>query len=217
MKLESVTNRKYREEITRIGHICVNHNEQILVLGGYYLTKEGPRRSRDPEKIFIYNPLAKCWSVEICTGCIPDKLSESTASIVGEKMYVFGGSSTSLMHCLDLETLIWTRVDDIKGIAPVNSIDSVSWQYKSKFYTFGGNGSSKNIDSIVNRLIDRQPNLQFNHVIPPGVDSLPNNQFVEYDPVENSWNWPRYSGQCPSPRQGHSNALIENKFYELGE
>ena len=42
------------------------------------------------------------------------------------------------------------------------------------------------------------------------------NQLVVYNSLSNRWEWPKYSGQAPSPRAGHSVSVVGNKAYVFG-
>lgn len=217
MRVESTINNTLTDDLKRLGHICVTYNNLILVWGGYKDSID-----KEPEDLWLYNPLSQCWSVKKCQGSIPPGLSGSTSSIIDDKLYVFGGYADSAeghlnsLYCLDMKTLVWSQIENIHGIEPVPSDKCVSWTYESKLYIFGGYGSP-NVEHI-NQLIDKQPNLHFTR------DSTSawsyrrgwNNQLVEYDPVTNQWNWPTYSGGCPSARAAHAGALMGDIYYIFG-
>lgn len=210
----------------RMGHTCANLNgELFFVFGGtndsvaYHATRNN--------HLWIYETLTGYCRYRSCSGECPPQLCAISSALIGQKMYVFGGHSlpkTNLdslywlnsLYCLDLETFVWRDLgSQAKGepTKPIRSDKCVSWSHHGRFYVFGGYGWSQ-VEHLT-QLLDKQKDLQLTP------DSRwPwfgwNNQLVEYNPLDNTWRWPSYSGRCPSARAAHSGALMGDKYYLFG-
>lgn len=208
-------------EMHLMGHTCATLNgELVFVWGGTnekvaYLTTKNTH-------LWIYDTLTGYWRKRHCSGECPPYLSCSTSSLIGQKMYVFGGYWTvqddwlNCLYCLNLETFEWTDLGSrATGVPtkPIRSDKCVSWTYNKRFYVFGGYGWSQTEHYV--QLLDIQKDFQ----LTPD-ERWPkfgwNNQLVEYNPLDKTWRWPTYAGKCPSARAAHSGALLGNKYYIFG-
>lgn len=137
-------------------------------------------------------------------------------------MYLFGGHSVLLdnwlncLFCLDLSTFVWKDLSSTTKCEPTKPLRSdkcVSWSHKGKFFIFGGYGSTQ-VEHML-QLLDRQEDFQLSPDFRWQRFGW-NNQLVQFNPEQNSWNWPSYSGRCPSARAAHSGALLGDKYYVFG-
>lgn len=204
-----------------MGHTCSNLNGELLFIWGGTdaSVANSPTNNTD---LWIYETLTGYFRYRCCTGECPPYMSGATSSIIEQKMYVFGGhsivSETWLngLHCLDLENFVWKDLgSNAKGepTQPIRADKCVSWSFEGKFYVFGGYGWSQTEHLL--QLEDRQKDLQ----LTPDYRWPKygwNNQFVEFDPRDNTWRWPAYTGKCPSARAAHAGALLGSKYYLFG-
>lgn len=209
-------------DMHRMGHTCANLNgELFFVLGGTddSVAYQVPARNNH---LWIYETLTGYCRHRNCSGECPPQLSATSSALINQKMYIFGGHSTALdnwlnsLYCLDLETFVWQDLGSqakCEPTKPIRSDKCVSWSHHGRFYVFGGYGWSQ-VEHLI-QLLDKQRDLQLTP------DSRwPkfgwNNQLVEYNPSDNTWRWPSYSGKCPSARAAHSGALMGDKYFLFG-
>ncbi|QSL67004.1 hypothetical protein MERGE_001391 [Pneumocystis wakefieldiae] len=87
------------------------------------------------------------------TGEIPPPLVGCSFTLIGTKLYVFGGrlvsnwSLTNDLYVLDLETYIWTKIRDLLPHLPEPRYFHSADIYLNCIYVFGGIGLSKNPDN----------------------------------------------------------------------
>lgn len=178
-------------------------------------------------------------SFKTCTGSndhdIPPGTSGATGAIIEDSLYIFGGfcdqGNRNNIYRLDLSTCIWTRLKP-DGIRPLKCDKCVSWEYKNKFYIFGGYGLRIRDSQEINCKFIIDPN---SHWVSPTIPHLFNfngietksrhlqnyrrgwnNQLAFYDPDLNSWIWPESSGSCPSPRAAHAAVRLGSNVFILG-
>lgn len=220
MRLE-VSSIRDLPEMHRMGHTCANLNGDLFFVWG----------GTDENVAFIPSPNTHLWIYETLTGycrhrsCFgecPPYLSGITSTLIGQKMYVFGGHSTAhdnwlnSLYCLDLETFIWKDLGShakAEPTKPIRSDKCVSWSFNGRLYVFGGYGWSQ-VEHLI-QLLDIQQDLQ----VTPDYRWPKfgwNNQLVEFNPNDNSWRWPKYSGKVPSARAAHSGALMGSRYYLFG-
>lgn len=208
-------------DMHRMGHTCANLNGELFFVWGGVDDKVAYVTTRNND-LWIYETITGYCRRRICSGECPPHLSASSSALINQKMYVFGGHSTSLdnwlnsLYCLDLDTFVWKDLgSQAKGepTKPIRSDKCVSWSHHGRFYVFGGYGWSQ-IEHLL-QLLDQQKDLQLtpDHRWPKFGW---NNQLVEYNPVDNTWRWPSYTGKCPSARAAHSGALMGDKYYLFG-
>lgn len=204
-----------------MGHTCANLNGELFFIWGG-ANDNLSSTSRADSQLWIYETLTGYWRRRECTGECPPHLSGSTCSLIGRKMYVFGGHSSAQdnwlnnLFCLDLDTFEWKDLGSkirAEPTKPIRCDKCSSWTFNGRFYIFGGYGWSQ-IEHL-SQLHDRQKDLQLvaDHRWPKFGW---NNQLVEFDPRENTWRWPSYAGKCPSARAAHSGAMMESKYYLFG-
>jgi len=208
-------------DLHRMGHTCANLNGELLFIWGGSDESIAYQSVRNPH-LWIYETLTGYWRHRSCSGECPPYLSGTTSSLIGQRMFVFGGHSTAQdnwlnsLYCLDLETFVWRDLGsqaNAEPTKPVRSDKCVSWSYDGRFYIFGGYGWSQTEHFL--QLLDRQKDLQ----LTPDYRWPKfgwNNQLVVYNPTDNTWTWPSYSGKCPSARAAHSGALMGSKYYLFG-
>jgi len=112
-----------------------------------------------------------------------------SSGVVNNKLMIYGGTgyTTNPRHWesvyqLDLENWDWLKLEATNK--PPQTRDShCCVAYEEKLYFFGGSN---------------------------GTDSL--DELMEYDLQTNTWNKPEVRGSIPSPREGHSACLFNDRF-----
>lgn len=114
-----------------------------------------------------------------------------TATLIGTKMYVFGGSTSQQylndLHTFDIETEQWEQVCFGPGqVQPSPRHLHAACQYNNKLIIFGGSNSTYS------------------------------NDLFEYDPDRREWCAIPAHGQIPPPRQAHSMVVWKDEFVVFG-
>jgi len=131
------------------------------------------------------------WSKPVVHGDVPSNgLRSHTSTLVGSKIFVFGGSdlSSEFNHLLifDTETMFWYKpasTGDIPGPHRAHSATLVD----HRIFIFGGGDG---------------PNY-FDHL-------------YILDTTNMHWTKPECNGQVPGPRRSHTSILVGKKIYVFG-
>ncbi|KAF6211887.1 hypothetical protein GE061_012404 [Apolygus lucorum] len=224
----------------RIGHITVPYKMFVLVwsgfVGAYGLTRQNPdapikHRCKKNEKtcnnvrstycptdiVWFYNCLNGVWKPRNTTGDIPRRTSGSSAAVLDDHLYIFGGMiefaennmprHQSYLYRLHIPSLVWKKLSP-RGINPPRSDKGVSWAYNNKIYFFGGYGPRPDLSTI---------DYVFQADIANSNGRMGwNNNFFGYDPSTNSWFKPNTKGVTPDPRAAHSACLVNNRAFMFG-
>lgn len=205
----------------RMGHTCASLNGDLLLVWGGSDESVACLPAKN-NHLWIYDTLSGYWRHRLCAGDCPPYLSAATSTLIGQRLFVFGGHSTAQdnwlnsLYCLDLDDFCWHDLGATaraKPAKPIRADKLVSWPYAGRMYVFGGYGWSQTEHLL--ELLDLQRDLQLapDHRWPKFGW---NNQLVEFDPRDNTWRWPSYSGKCPSARAAHSGALMGHNYYVFG-
>uniref|UniRef100_A0A0A9Z3F3 Kelch domain-containing protein 2 n=1 Tax=Lygus hesperus TaxID=30085 RepID=A0A0A9Z3F3_LYGHE len=223
----------------RIGHISVPYKFFVIVwsgfVGAYGLTRQNPNapikhRCNKNEKtcravrstycpsdiVWFYNCLNGLWFPRQTTGQIPQKTSGSSAAVLDDHLYIFGGmiefAGNSQRHQNDLyrlhlPSLVWEKLSP-SGIKPPRCDKGVAWAYEGKVYFFGGYGPRPDLASM---------NFVFQADITNSNGRMGwNNNFFAYDPFSNSWFKPNTRGVTPDPRAAHSACIVDSRAFIFG-
>ncbi|GFY46298.1 kelch domain-containing protein 1 [Trichonephila inaurata madagascariensis] len=213
----------------RTGHVAVSYDKCVLVWGGY---KENPGAQASTyysgSEMWIYSCVSERWWDIIKNFCImklvhykkylkecydtihPPGTSGSTAVIIEDSLYLFGGygyrgeGCTNRLYKLDLTAFSWELLKPT-GTPPIPVDKMVGWQYNDKFYIFGGFGNP-----------DAGPPHDFQFIFYHLLWRGWTNQFFEYDPKKNRWSVPATTGTLPSARAAHAAAVAQGKVYIFG-
>ncbi|XP_014279668.1 kelch domain-containing protein 1 isoform X2 [Halyomorpha halys] len=167
------------------------------------------------ERVWIYNCISEMWTVLITKGYIPFPSSGSTAVIIDDALYIYGGVEELTedlwrycceLHRLDLTNLTWTSpIPD--GNSPQGSDKAVGWAYDKKIYIFGGYGQCSRC-TLNGYSFEVDPS---NHA-----NKGWNNQLSIYDPSTNRWTTPKTGGVPPRPRAAHAADVSGDKVFIFG-
>ncbi|KAF8792617.1 Kelch domain-containing protein 2 [Argiope bruennichi] len=196
----------------RTGHVAVSYEKYMLVWGGY---RENPGALASTyfsgEEIWIFSCISEKWYLKTIHGTgHPPGMSGSTAVVIDDSMYLFGGygyngeGCTNRLYKLDLDKFQWQLLEP-SGTPPIPVDKMVGWTYNKKFYVFGGFGNP-----------DSGPPHDFQFVFYHLLWRGWTNQFFEYDPAKNHWSRPFSTGTLPSARAAHAVAVMHGKVYIFG-
>ena len=184
-----------------------------MVIGGHNAKYEP---TFPPHLIWEYNCYTEHWSAcMILEGeTAPLELADSSATAIGADIYVFGGLRVR-------KNCTWRRTNDMWKLSkstqehficrkiefhgneklPSPRSGHSSWENRTCLWVFGGIG-----DSSTGYLHDYGEFLAY------GV----NNQLLRFDPWDKTWTNPKCFGTIPSPRYGHSTAVIRDNVWLFG-
>eukprot|EP01133_Synstelium_polycarpum_P020113 gene20113-24117_t len=177
------------------------------------------------------------------TGTVPQPRSRHSATLVNDKIYIFGGSDAhttfNSLYALDIHTLKWS-IPNCGGDTPQPSWGHSSLLYDNRIYFFGGNNGDTMSDSLnilnldtfewevnvpvtfdkvkpVNRAGHTMTLYKDKFIVFGGSgnnDTLLNDTFV-LDPVARCWKL--FSGDnAPTLRCAHTAEIVNNLIYMFG-
>lgn len=199
----------------RVGHVAVSYKHFILVWGGFMSGEDDFEVYCSAEHVWAYNCIYETWSVLVTKGSIPFPNSGSTAVIIDDTLYIYGGVEELTddlwrygceLHSLDLKNLTWNTLVP-NGNSPKGSDKAVGWTYEKKIFIFGGYGQcSRCMTNSYSFEVDPS-----NHL-----DKGWNNQLSIYDPSTNRWTTPKTGGVPPRPRAAHAADVSGDKVFIFG-
>ncbi|CAG8446039.1 13609_t:CDS:2 [Funneliformis caledonium] len=169
----------------RSGHTQVNFGTNIIVFGG--ITNELTNKS--DENLYILDTASKVWSVSEHENP-PLSRHGHSATIIGGKMYIFGGQREGKylndLISFDIKSRQWDVIIP-RDQSPHGRSGHISYAYKEKFYIFGG--------------IDEKQCY---------------NDTWCYDTWNNTWTELLCTGYFPLPRHDHGSTMVNDIIYIFG-
>jgi len=171
----------------RAGHTATQVNSKMFLFGG------GDGSNHYLNDLHILDTETMSWSQAYVAGTTPAARSRHTATLVENKLYIFGGGDDSRvyndMYVLDTETMAWSR-PQVSGVIP-----SLRWGHTATLITtkspkiliFGGHDSKRMLNDV--HLFD--------------IETL-------------TWSQPIINGTACSARAGHTATLVNNKLIIFG-
>ncbi|ORX94573.1 galactose oxidase [Basidiobolus meristosporus CBS 931.73] len=105
--------------------------DRLVIFGG---TDEVDAYCND---VVILNFATHSWERPTVSGFIPNGKNKHSAVIHNDRLYIVGGCSfsgtSSLMHCLDLNTMEWQEPVPFEAV-----YSHFSWVYEDRLYVYGG-------------------------------------------------------------------------------
>ncbi|KAG2435000.1 hypothetical protein HYH02_011998 [Chlamydomonas schloesseri] len=169
------------------GHTVTAWNDKLYVLGGHTKVKGSAAMA-----LRVVDPAARTVSEPTAAGSVPPARGGHTATLIGDKVWVFGGEDGSRrpladVHVLDLASLTWST-PQLSGKAPPPRSASCATVYQDRYLVAFGGGSVATCYSDV-------------HVL---------------DTHTLAWAQPAQAGAKVSPRAGHSGAVLGDIWYIVG-
>ena len=178
----------------REGHTSVAVEDYIITFGGCYLDK------RCFNDLHVFNTRTNDWVQPKVDGLPPIEREGHTATMVGQLMYVYGGSSEvgylDDVYVLNVNPgtpgsgeelpMSWGHID-VSGVEPIGREGHSAVQYGSRIIYFGGY-TEKGFT----------------------------NELLILDTTTNAWQIPAVSGVKPAGREGHTALVYNNRMYVFG-
>ncbi|PIC33806.1 hypothetical protein B9Z55_013658 [Caenorhabditis nigoni] len=194
---------KFRPMLMHTVRLMALDEETAKQLAEYRLSMQQPRKTRDIllavggwlhrqacDRIDWFDPEAREWKVS--QQRLPMPLAYHGAAILGDELYVFGGSNGTRTRCetwkMSTKTWQWEKCDNM--LEPRNYITNSSVVYDGKIYVFGGQNW---------REITRA--------------SLRSRTGEMYDPKTNKWT---ATGNLHDMRSDCAAAVFDNQIYVSG-
>ncbi|KAG2425945.1 hypothetical protein HXX76_013318 [Chlamydomonas incerta] len=169
------------------GHSVTAWNGKLYVLGGHTKAKGAAAMA-----LRVVDPVARTVTEPAASGTVPPARGGHTATLIGDKVWVFGGEDGSRraladVFVLDLASLTWSS-PEVSGKAPPPRSASCATVYQERYLVAFGGGSVATCYSDV-------------HVL---------------DTETLTWSQPAQAGAKVSPRAGHSGAVLGDIWYIVG-
>ncbi|XP_072173191.1 uncharacterized protein [Diadema setosum] len=120
-------------------HMCVI-GQKIFLFGG----KHELQADRCLSGLHVYNVEKKTWDQQQTSGTEP-VAHGSTACVVGQRIYVFGGlidgQAVDDIHCYDTDCQWWVKLN-VTGVPPSPRCDAACAAVDKFIYVFGGTGGT---------------------------------------------------------------------------
>ena len=142
----------------------------------------------------IVRPPGVLASQAAVSGRAPLAGSRHTATLVGDRLYVFGATDSGTfrdMHVLDIDALTWTQIA-AEGQAPISRSRHTATLVGRNLLIFGGVGGGRPLNDLF--------------VLHTASGSL-SGQF---------WTEPAANGVAPNQRIGHAAAIVDTKVFFFG-
>ena len=205
-------------------HVAVQLDHYILVFGGVYNDKFGPRI------IWMFNLYTETWRKHVIPRniTVPPTKRGASAVVIGPAIYMFGGIYSksisrgralfrgTLMHGHDVSNAVWQLRRKPEGHFVWDQIKSKrnvvsprcwhsGWEYRGKLWVFGGKGEYR----PTRFLNDNGDFTAFN-------EDYVNNQLLCFDPSCQAWDNPKCFGDIPEPRRSHATSTVGAKTWLFG-
>jgi len=179
----------------RMGHTAQLYNSTIIIHGGW----DGFQVLEDLVFIELQQTMerVKIWTLQAKNQTMPARQFH-TASIIDDKMYVFGGGDGKYwlndLLIFHLKTYEWEGPVKTKGISPSGRLQHAAIVYDKKIFIFGGEP-------------DRE--RQLNDLFYLDIQSR-NGQ------SKMTWYQPKTEGIAPTPRVSATGCLVGSEIYFFG-
>jgi len=180
------------------GHSAATINEHLFVFGGF------ADEVTTNHCLLLSDTHGGKFSKLRVRGDVPPPRERCSASLVGKKIYIFGGYNRgpdlyyNSLYCFESETLTWHKIEP-RGTPPERRCGHSSCVIDGKMWIFGGRGKAKMGDSWFS-----------------GTTLNYTNDLHCYDPATNEWLRYEPRGIGPSGRALHSATAVGRKMYIFG-
>ncbi|CAI5460897.1 unnamed protein product, partial [Closterium sp. Yama58-4] len=171
---------------------AVNYGRQVYVFGGY------GKDERQTNDVYVYNTTKDAWSKPNIKGTPPSPRDSHTSTVVGSRLFVFGGTDGSSglndLYMLDTSTNTWTRLA-AQGDVPAAREGHAAARVEGLVYVFGGCGKAGEGGTV---------------------DETYYNDVHVFNPDTMRWARVATTGTAPSPRDSHSCCAWGNQLIVFG-
>jgi len=176
----------------RFKHTSTVVGKHLVFIGGQ---ETDTKRFND---IVFYDTESKSFSQPTIRGDKVPNFSRHSASLVGNRIFIFGGfdghGTNFHLSIFDPYARMWTNVphSQLRGPSPVSRTNHASAAVGKKMYIFGGNNNN---EAGMYQVLD---------------------DFWELDTATMAWARPATTGETPTARSGHTLTAIGKKLYLFG-
>lgn len=176
----------------RFKHTSTVVGKYLIFIGGQ---ETDTKRFND---IVYYDTETKTFSQPAIRGDKVPNFSRHSASLVGNRIFVFGGfdghGTNFQLSIFDPYARMWTNVpgSQLRGTPPVSRTNHASAAVGKKMYIFGGNNNN---EAGMYQVLD---------------------DFSALDTETMTWSKPETTGEKPTARSGHTLTAIGKKLYLFG-
>ncbi|KAF0691290.1 Aste57867_17468 [Aphanomyces stellatus] len=190
----------------RGGHSTLLAGQRLVIFGGHYFGGEG---------FFVYlndtyvlDLASSTWCQVKCEGKPPAPRYNHSATLIGNKMFVFGGKGDKGvlfrdMYYLDLESWHWFSVNWTTE-SPSERFGHADLAVGTKLVIFGGYSPLNPSDSTSDSVSDSNGQRRWD-----GSSKTYKDLWV-FDTESFAWIKPKVTGTPPTPRHGHTMSLLED-------
>ncbi|KAK9821109.1 hypothetical protein WJX81_006949 [Elliptochloris bilobata] len=170
------------------GHALVAWGTQLLCLGGHTKAKDAAAAMA----VRCFDTLARAWTQLSPSAQAPTSRGSHSATLVGGRVFVFGGEDASRrplgeLHVLDPASCSWQPATT-SGVPPSPRSAHTAVAFRDRFLLVFGGGSVAACYADLHAL----------------------------DTHTMTWSQPAVTGTAPSPRAGHAGALLGDTWYVAG-
>lgn len=123
-------------------HSTLLHGNHLVLFGGTGV----PFGEAASNQLYVCNLPTLQWTHVVCTGHFPICIYGHTMTVLGNSLYVFGGTTgweyNSDLHQLDLQSFVWDLVD-VSGVRPDGRYRHEAACVGSEMFVFGGGRSTE--------------------------------------------------------------------------
>lgn len=201
----------------RSGHVSVYYKGLFIVYGGFGDKDDKHGDFISSKHIWCYNVEASQWRRVTTKGDHPGMSTGSCASVVNNKMYLFGGyyqniGQTNKLYALDLDTFTWIDLSmRTRGDQPSARDKFGCWIKYHKIIYFGGFGyPPENVSNVKGEFTFEE--FAYGYSVGHGW----NNHMYVLNTAKLKWTQPKYSGDIPCPRAAFATTQIGCKGFLFG-
>ncbi|GAX78252.1 hypothetical protein CEUSTIGMA_g5694.t1 [Chlamydomonas eustigma] len=171
------------------GHTATTWQHTLVILGGHTKAKDAPASL----PVYVMDPIGDVAVLEPTGTTLPRPRGGHTASLIGKRLYVFGGEDPhrrplSDLWSLDLESITWTKPETTGPVPSARSAHAAT-SYLNRYLLLFGGGTVANC---------------FNDLFMLDTHAIP-------------MQWTQLSGgKKVTPRAGHSGIVIGSTWYIVG-
>lgn len=173
----------------RSGHTASVIGGRVFIFGGF--SYAGGEWLNDTH---IFNTGSLKWRRATTTGAPPSGRNYHTASVVGKRIFIFGGFGNNVwlndMHIFDSESCSWALPGESaedEGEPPAEHSDHVAFVIGKNVFIFGGYYAKKQLNDL--------------HL---------------FDTVRERWMRPGLTGSGPCGRNYHTASVVDNRVFIFG-
>ena len=133
----------------REGHCSFVFGSRIFIFGGSVESELAESSVVQANDLWCYDSTVGQWAPLATSGDVPSPRTGACAAVIGSRAFVFGGLALSHecpwlseLHCLDLNTLVWTDLRAAPGRSPSPRDKAACVTLGNRMVVFGGFGPS---------------------------------------------------------------------------